>query len=508
MMGNGILARNEYEANRFAAKIMLVTIVFVAFTFLLDVVKIFLVDLATMSIALGIATVLLLIPSVLVFVLKLDGGWVKYVTVSAAALMVAFLAMFLTFHVVILYIYPVAIASLYFSRKLSWYAVIFSIIVLSAAQVLAVNAGGVVDNNFSDLFGTVLFGVAPRGIELLALSLIFIMLSKRTRKMLENVMGAEEQKDMLDRMVAVTGKSHEVSNILADSVRQLSDITEHTSKANEQIAGNAGRIAAGSESTLAFVNEAAQAAVKVSENLKTIAREGSAMVGISQQVNTLTEKSGLVIADAVDGMHAIAMVAGESKEIIHRLEERSGEIGRIVDVITGISGQTNLLALNAAIESARAGEQGKGFAVVAGEIRALAEQSQKAARDIAKLIKEVLEDTQKAVKTMDRGAGIVERGLEVIGEAGRSFERVSDVNREMSGKVREVSNITVDAAENGDRIVGVVHNIREINHKSLEELQSIAAASEEQLAAMQQVASSVDAIERIVNELIEVAEKG
>lgn len=504
MNNNSILVRNEYEANRFAAKVMLLTIIFVAMVYVLNFLRIFIVPIPVMSIAMGIATVLLLIPAVIIFILKLEGRWIKYVTVSAAALMVASISTFLAFHVVIMYVYAIAIASLYFSRKLSWFAVVFSIVTLSLSQVLVLVSGGVRDENFKDYFSTIVYGVAPRAIQLLVLSLIFIALSKRTRNMLQNVVGAEEQKKMLDRVLSMSSKSSEVSNVLAGAVKQLSEITEGTTRANEQIAENSARIALGSEDTIKLVDEAAVAAEDISESFDRIASESRQIAEISQRVNMMTVNNEVAINKAVDKMRSINESTGQSKELIFKLGERSNEIKRIVEIIKGISGQTNLLALNAAIESARAGEQGKGFAVVASEIRALAEQSEKAAKDIANLINEVVGDTTIAMEAMDRGADMVEEGLDVINEAGVSFEKVSAASREMDEKVQQVSNDTMKVAGNGEKIVSVVHSIRSISHKSLEEIQGIAAASEQQLAAMQQVASSVDAIEKMAVELLDV----
>jgi methyl-accepting chemotaxis protein len=503
MKRSSILERNEYEANRLAAKVMLATIVFIALVLLLDIMGVFTVPLPTMATALSIAAVLLLVPSILVFLFKAEGRAVKYISVSAAALMVAALNMFLSYHIVILYVYPIAIASLFFSRRLSWYAVLFSVAAVTAGQILGFDSGGVTDKNFTSSYELLIFGVIPRDIQLLALALIFILLSKRTKNMLGNAVDAEEQKRMLERMTAVTDKSFEVSNVLVESVKQLSEVAGHTMQANGQIAGNTERLVNSSENTLKLVDEAAAAVESISASFNRVAEDGRLIADISQQVGRLTEESGHAIEKAIDKMRMIEGAAYDNKAIIAKLGERSNEIGRIVEVITGISAQTNLLALNAAIESARAGEQGKGFAVVASEIRSLAEQSERAAKDIAALIKSIIDDTSKAVDSMDRSSAMAEEGLAVINEAGVSFGKVSSAGFEMNDRIREVSDSTVEAAKSSDRIVGIVRNIRDINHSSIEELQGIAAASEEQLASMQQVTASVDAIEKISEELLE-----
>ena len=228
MATDNILVKNEREANRVASKVMLVSIIFIVLVYVLDLLKIFIVPIPVMTVALSIATIFLLIPPFIVFVLKKDEWWVKYVTVTAAAMSVGVLAIYLSYHIVLMYIYAIAIASLYFSRRLSWYTVFISIIIMSASQILGLYSGGVDDKNLSKLYNMVVYGVIPRGIELVALSLIFILLSKRTRNMLQNVLSAEEQKSMMDRMASITNKSFEVSEVLAESVKQLSQITERT----------------------------------------------------------------------------------------------------------------------------------------------------------------------------------------------------------------------------------------------------------------------------------------
>ena len=98
------------------------------------------------------------------------------------------------------------------------------------------------------------------------------------------------------------------------------------------------------------------------------------------------------------GVRARPRHGGRDRPRITGLPTRSQEIGQIVETISGIAEQTNLLALNAAIEAARAGEQGRGFAVVAEEVRKLAEDSQRAAAQISKLIGHVQADTDGVIE--------------------------------------------------------------------------------------------------------------
>jgi methyl-accepting chemotaxis protein len=498
-----ILENNEQVANGFAAKIMLVTISFLALTMLLNILGIFIVPMATMILAMSGAAILLMLPAFLIFVLKLRGPALKYITVSAAVLMVTTTTMLLSYHTVLLYLYPLAIASLYFSRRLSWFTAIFTVAAVTAAQYFGMGLNGVVDNNFKDQSELLIFGIIPRNIEFLAIAVIFILLSKRTRNMLQNVVGAEEQKGMLNRMVSITEKAREASDTLARSVGQLSEITANTARANENIAQNTNKIASGSESTLQLVEEAARAAENISDTFNLVAQEGQKIAEVSNNVTRLTTANGEVIKDAVGKMEEIGRATEQNRQIVLKLGEQSAEIGKIVEMISGIAGQTNMLALNAAIESARAGEQGKGFAVVAGEIRSLAEQSDRAAKEIAKLTREITADTSEAVESMGRSTKIVLEGMDIIRAAGAAFEEVSAAGAEMDKMVQEVSSSTTVAAEDSGKLAGIVGNISEINHKSISELQDIAAASQEQLAAMQQVASSVDEIERISDELLQ-----
>ncbi len=162
--------------------------------------------------------------------------------------------------------------------------------------------------------------------------------------------------------------------------------------------------------------------------------------------------------DAVGKMEEIGKVTEQNRTNITKQGEQSNEIENIVGIITDIAGQTNMLALNAAIESARAGEQGKGFAVVAGEVRSLAEQSERAAKDIASLIKMIIADTSSAVGGMDKSTKIVREGLDIIKETGFAFEKVSLAGIKLDEMVQDVSSSTTAAAESSNKLAETIEN--------------------------------------------------
>ena len=124
--------------------------------------------------------------------------------------------------------------------------------------------------------------------------------------------------------------------------------------------------------------------------VKTTADDASHMHASVQQAHGEALKGGAVVGEAVSAMN----------DIHHSAQE----IGKIISVIDGIAFQTNLLALNAGVEAARAGDAGRGFAVVATEVRALAQRTADAARDIKHLI--TASSTQ------------VERGVNLVGQTG------------------------------------------------------------------------------------------
>ncbi len=166
------------------------------------------------------------------------------------------------------------------------------------------------------------------------------------------------------------------------------------------------------------------------------ARLEQASAAMQQVTSLVSESAGRAaeINHAVAGARTEAasggMVVDRAVEAMHAIQQSSQGVAQIISVIDGIAFQTNLLALNAGVEAARAGEAGKGFAVVATEVRALAQRSADAAREIGQLI--------------TASTAHVERGVQLVGETG-------DVLRQIVGRVSDVSVLIEGISESAQR---------------------------------------------------------
>jgi len=139
---------NEKQANQVAAKVMRITFWIFTVIYLLDLIGVFIVNLRIMTIAYGGSAVLLLLPTVVVDLLKWDNSYIKYVNVVAATAFTTLLSVTLTYHVVVIYVYPIAIASLYFSKQLNILAAGMTVTGVSMGQLAAFHLNTVQDNNF------------------------------------------------------------------------------------------------------------------------------------------------------------------------------------------------------------------------------------------------------------------------------------------------------------------------------------------------------------------------
>ncbi|HEX3030341.1 MAG TPA: methyl-accepting chemotaxis protein [Clostridia bacterium] len=216
---------------------------------------------------------------------------------------------------------------------------------------------------------------------------------------------------------------------------------------------------------------------------------------ISSQVNDNLSMSKEIASDAVeiearvsDGtkkmdhmnsqMGIIYQAVNTSLITVNELKSNILDINKFLEDITQISEQTNMLSLNAAIEAARAGEQGKGFAVVAEEVRKLAEQSSNIVKDINRIISDITQKTEITVEKVGLGDDAVKVGKNIIADVNESFNLIkSAFDRTNASLIKEAS---------------VANEIASNFTKIQEQVETVAAISEEQAASIEEISATVD----------------
>ncbi|MBM7868291.1 HAMP domain-containing protein [Heliobacterium gestii] len=298
-------------------------------------------------------------------------------------------------------------------------------------------------------------------------------------------------------IVKVNGATEQV----ATSAELLTASSDQSAQAAQHIANSIITVSTAVDEQLGATNETASVVEEISASIQQVAANVNQVSMQSGQAAERAQRGAQAVSRAVSQMGRIEETVNSSAKVVAKLGERSKEIGQIVDAISGIAGQTNLLALNAAIEAARAGEQGRGFAVVAEEVRKLAEQSQEAAQQIAQLIGEIQSDTGKAVSAMNEGTQVVKTGAEMVNDAGAAFQEIASLVTDVSEQVKVTSVSIQEIASGSQQIVGSVKRIDDLSRNSAGEAQTVSAAAEEQLAAIQEITASSHTLANMVEEM-------
>ncbi|MBR0260428.1 MAG: cache domain-containing protein [Selenomonadaceae bacterium] len=312
---------------------------------------------------------------------------------------------------------------------------------------------------------------------------------------------SENVNDMKIRLKNLLTKIAECSQRVAASSQELTDGTHQNNESIIVVAQNMEVLTSGTveqEKTIQTLEEKIQDMNDRMNDLRETAKEME-QIAIDSANNAAVGKEK--VDAAIDVMKNIAEQVSSSAKVIGELGRRSDEIGQIVETISGIAGQTNLLALNAAIEAARAGEQGRGFSVVAEEVRKLAEQSSEAADNIAKLIATIQHDTTSAVESIEQGNQSVKEGTQSVAVTGEAFRDIETQAAKLTANVtRSLEDIGAVDASNKE-IFSAVEHVKEIATRSSENAHSVSAATQEQSAAMQEVADAGRNLVELSNEM-------
>ena len=254
------------------------------------------------------------------------------------------------------------------------------------------------------------------------------------------------------------------------SISEVSSATRLVHDLSEKVVNASNASIIGSEeqsmrtnSVAAAINQLGAATQEIARNAADASQHAS---GASEQANGGRE----VVEEAINAMTALSQRISESCEQIETLNASTDEIGKILDVIKGISQQTNLLALNAAIEAARAGEAGRGFAVVADEVRNLAHRTQESAEEIHRMITSLQVGSREAVHTMNTSQVSSEQTVQVANQAGVRLASVTQRIGEIDGMNQSVATATEEQTAVVESLNLDITQINALNQQGVENL--------------------------------------
>jgi methyl-accepting chemotaxis protein len=296
-----------------------------------------------------------------------------------------------------------------------------------------------------------------------------------------------------------TGFNKTVSN-LNQMFRKLRESVETTSLSANEITATSQELAAGSQEVSMQTSEVSSSVEEMTKTIFENSKNASVAADASKGANKLAIEGKNKVEDNIKGMKKINDAAESTAAIITSLAGKTDQIGEIAQVIDEIADQTNLLALNAAIEAARAGEQGRGFAVVADEVRKLAERTTKATKEIAETIKSIQKEAKEADLSMAQAKVAVKNGEQLTEGVGVVLSKIFDSTNSVAEEINQLAAASEEQSATAEQISKNLETINAVINQNSNGIQQIAGSSDQLRVITEQLNSLISAFKISENE--------
>ena len=305
-------------------------------------------------------------------------------------------------------------------------------------------------------------------------------LMKRVSNLADNVSGSSQQ------LMALADENARTIDAIANSTQDIAHDSTQITRSIENAANNMQKL----EQSMHELNEKALEVQQAATAMKDAAYVGR---------NSVTQSSNVMLD--------IEETIANTSTTVEKLGRKSEDITSIISTITLIADQTNLLALNASIEAARAGEHGKGFAVVAAEVRKLAEQSQTAAKKVARIVGSIQQEVNSIIQQNTEGVQKVIRGVEVTNATTDSLQNIlaqiqitSDILSHMVGQIEQTLTNSHDVTASFIEVAAIANNTEDNTERSAAAASQGSSSMQEINASAVELAAQANDLRNVVNE--------
>lgn len=344
----------------------------------------------------------------------------------------------------------------------------------------------------------------------------------------ESISRGDLTRDVAIRSSRIPDESHELAGLINLMLQNLRELVRHIKSTSTQLTGSAREISSTALEINASTGEVAQAIEQISRGAETqaeLVEKGSKTIremaiSIELVATRARETAKAARETSLTAQHG-GSLANDSLERMKDFFEKQEQIGRqfdtfnaklqkvgkVADCIGDIARQTNLLALNASIEAARAGEYGKGFAVVAEEVRKLADGSSQSAANISDMIENLREESHKVHEVIMESSRSIKEGNKNIDVTASAFQEILKTVVETERKASSIADLSMMQKDGSARMVAAIDEIAKVADYNASSTVQVSAATEEQMAAMQDMALATKELAHLAEELMTVVER-